>query len=271
MAMFSPPAVPAAPLADRLNRSTAASYDVVVCTTAWAAASYTSSACRTWSRSPFGVDLACFHPGYQGRGPAFPARPRRPDPAGALRPAVAGKAAAARRGRPGRAAPPRRARGAGDRGRRPAARGTAVPGPRPARPVPAARLRPRAAGPAARHRRRGDRARAGGDVRASRRWRRWPAGPPSWSAAGAPCRRSSGRPAWPPRTTTPACADAVQRVLERDVTGRRRLARQRAGQFDWPAAVRGFLDAHGLAAGPAPRPVTVPAGAGARGPGRNPR
>ena len=40
MAMFSPPGVPAAWLADQFNRSTARSYDVVVCTTAWAAAEF---------------------------------------------------------------------------------------------------------------------------------------------------------------------------------------------------------------------------------------
>jgi alpha-1,6-mannosyltransferase len=45
-----------------------------------------------------------------------------------------------------------------------------------------------------------------------------------------------------------ACADAVQRLLDRDVTGRRRLARQQAERYGWPAAVRGFLHAHGLAA-----------------------
>jgi alpha-1,6-mannosyltransferase len=47
-----------------------------------------------------------------------------------------------------------------------------------------------------------------------------------------------------------ACADAVQHLLERDVTGRRRLARQQAERFGWPSAVHGFLHAHGLAAEP---------------------
>ena len=50
MAMFSPPGVPAAWLADQFNRSTARSYDVVVCTTAWAAAEFRRWACRTCSR-----------------------------------------------------------------------------------------------------------------------------------------------------------------------------------------------------------------------------
>ncbi len=50
----------------------------------------------------------------------------------------------------------------------------------------------------------------------------------------------------------------------RDVTGRRRLARQQAGRFGWPAAVRGFLHAHGLAAEGDVRGVAG-AGAGPRG------
>jgi alpha-1,6-mannosyltransferase len=48
-----------------------------------------------------------------------------------------------------------------------------------------------------------------------------------------------------------ACADAVQRLLRRDPPERRRLARQQAEQFGWPAAVNGFLGAHGLT--PLPR------------------
>ena len=48
-----------------------------------------------------------------------------------------------------------------------------------------------------------------------------------------------------------ACADAVQRLLRRDPDERRRLARQQAEQFGWPAAVNGFLGAHGL--NPLPR------------------
>jgi alpha-1,6-mannosyltransferase len=44
-----------------------------------------------------------------------------------------------------------------------------------------------------------------------------------------------------------ACADAIERLLRRDETERRRLARARAERFGWPAAVDGFLGAHGLA------------------------
>ena len=70
-----------------------------------------------------------------------------------------------------------------------------------------------------------------------------------------------------------SCADAVQSLLERDVAGRRQLARQQAERFGWPAAVRGFLDAHGLPAGAWPC-LAAAAGAGrgpVPGPGRSPR
>jgi alpha-1,6-mannosyltransferase len=43
-----------------------------------------------------------------------------------------------------------------------------------------------------------------------------------------------------------ACADAIERLLRRDVAERRRLAREQAERFDWPTAVDGFLRAHGL-------------------------
>jgi alpha-1,6-mannosyltransferase len=43
-----------------------------------------------------------------------------------------------------------------------------------------------------------------------------------------------------------AYADAVQRLLGRDPAERRPLARHQAEQFGWPAAVNGFLGAHGL-------------------------
>jgi hypothetical protein len=76
-----------------------------------------------------------------------------------------------------------------------------------------------------------------------------------------------------------SCADAIASLLERDVTERRLLARQRAERYGWPAAVRGFLDAHGLDPGPGlPRvglsgpglPGTAAARAGARSRGGSP-
>ena len=43
-----------------------------------------------------------------------------------------------------------------------------------------------------------------------------------------------------------SCADAIERLLRRDVAERRRLAREQAERFDWPTAVDGFLRAHRL-------------------------
>ncbi|MGR6317630.1 glycosyltransferase [Micromonospora soli] len=51
--------------------------------------------------------------------------------------------------------------------------------------------------------------------------------------------------------TPSAFAAAVVRLLERPESVRRRAARQRAEEFGWPAAVAGFLRAHGVAAGQA--------------------
>jgi alpha-1,6-mannosyltransferase len=48
-------------------------------------------------------------------------------------------------------------------------------------------------------------------------------------------------------------AAGVAALLDRPVAVRRAAARQRAREFGWPAAVRGFLAAHGL---PAPEPTT---------------
>lgn len=51
--------------------------------------------------------------------------------------------------------------------------------------------------------------------------------------------------------STPRCvADAVQQLLAVDVADRRRTARRRAEQFPWSATVEGFLRAHGLPVGP---------------------
>ncbi len=60
--MFRPPGVPVRGLVDRLNRDTAQSYDVVVCTTAWAGAEFRRLGVPNLVQVPLGVDLACFHP-----------------------------------------------------------------------------------------------------------------------------------------------------------------------------------------------------------------
>src|SRR6202043_364377 len=60
--MFRPPGLPAERLADRLNRNTAASFDVVVCTTGWAGAEFRRLGVPNLVQVPLGVDLAGFHP-----------------------------------------------------------------------------------------------------------------------------------------------------------------------------------------------------------------
>ncbi len=63
-------------LADRLNAATAAAYDRVVCTTAWAAAELRRVGAANLLQVPLGVDLDLFHPAR--RDPAVRARYARP-------------------------------------------------------------------------------------------------------------------------------------------------------------------------------------------------
>jgi alpha-1,6-mannosyltransferase len=269
MAMFSPPGVPAARLADRFNRRTAASYDVVVCTTAWAAAEFRRLGVPNLLQVPLGVDLGCFHPG------------RRDEDLHA-RLAPAGQALLVHCSRLSPEKRPQRAIGALAELRRrglPAVLVVAGDGPQrralqaQARGLPVRFLRHISD--------RGELARllASADVVIA-------PGPVETFGLSALEALASGTPVvvnsrsalpeivGPAGLTTEdddaACADAVQRVLERDVTRRRRLARQQAERFDWPTAVRGFLHAHGLAPEPG-LPGPAPAVAGALGRGGTPR
>jgi alpha-1,6-mannosyltransferase len=269
MAMFSPPGVPAARLADRFNRRTASSYDVVVCTTAWAAAEFRRLGVPNLLQVPLGVDLGCFHPG------------RRDEDLHA-RLAPAGQALLVHCSRLSPEKRPQRAIGALAELRRrglPAVLVVAGDGPQrralqaQARGLPVRFLRHISD--------RGELARllASADVVIA-------PGPVETFGLSALEALASGTPVvvnsrsalpeivGPAGLTTEdddaACADAVQRVLERDVTRRRRLARQQAERFDWPTAVRGFLHAHGLAAEPG-LPGPAPAVAGASGRGGTPR
>jgi alpha-1,6-mannosyltransferase len=52
----------AQPLADALNRRTAANYDRIVCTTGWAAAEFERIGAKNITRAPLGVDLRTFTP-----------------------------------------------------------------------------------------------------------------------------------------------------------------------------------------------------------------
>jgi alpha-1,6-mannosyltransferase len=63
--LFAPPGLTGQWLADQLNASTAACYDVVVCTTGWAAAEFRRLHVRNLRQVPLGVDLDCFHPGHR--------------------------------------------------------------------------------------------------------------------------------------------------------------------------------------------------------------
>ena len=247
MAMFSPPGMPAARLADHFNRRTAASYDVVVCTTAWAAAEFRRLGVPNLLQVPFGVDLACFSP-------------QRRDEDLRARFAPGGQALLVHCSRLSPEKRPQRAVGALAELRRrglPAVLVVAGDGPQrralqaQARGLPVRFLRHIS-----------DRALlarllATADVVIA-------PGPVETFGLSALESLASGTPVVVssrsalPEIVGPAglatedddasCADAIQRLLDRDVAGRRRLARQRAERYGWPAAVRGFLDAHGLAA-----------------------
>lgn len=59
--------------------------------------------------------------------------------------------------------------------------------------------------------------------------------------------------------STPRCfADAVQQLLALDVADRRALARRRAEEFPWSRTTEGFLRAHDLPVGPVPGVSRIP-------------
>ena len=269
MALFSPPGVPAARLADHFNRRTAACYDVVVCTTAWAAAEFRRLGVPNLLQVPLGVDLSCFHPerrdaGLRARlapgGQALLVHCSRLSPEKRPQRAIGALAELRRRGLPAvlvvagdgpqrrvlqsqaRGLPVRFLRHISDRGRLAQLLATAdvVIAPGPVETFGLSALEALASGTPV--------------VVSSRS-----ALPEIVGPAGQTTEDDDA-----------ACADAVQRVLDRDVTGRRRLARRQAERFDWPTAVRGFLHAHGLAPEPG-LPGAAAAAAGARGQGGTPR
>ena len=248
MTMFSPPGVPAARLTDRLNRSTAASYDVVVATTAWAAAEFRRLGAANVVQVPLGVDLSCFHPRRRDEGLRSRLAPggqillvhcSRLSPEKRPQRAVGALAELRRRGLPAvlvvagdgprrralqnqaRGLPVRFLRHVSDRGllARLLATADVVIAPGPVETFGLSALEALASGT--------------------------PAVVSSHSALPA----IVGPAGLTAEDNDAACADAVAHLLERDVTRRRLAARQQAERFGWPAAVRGFLHAHGLAAG----------------------
>jgi alpha-1,6-mannosyltransferase len=243
--IFRPPGVPVRRLVDRLNRNTAASFDVVVCTTAWAAREFRRLGVPNLVQVPLGVDLTGFHPA-------------RADESLRSRLAPRGWRLLVHCSRLSPEKRPERAVGALAELRRrgvPAVLVIAGDGPR------RRTLQDQAAGLPVRflghiaHRGALAQLLATADVVIA-------PGPAETFGLSALEALASGTPVVVsdrsalPEVVGPAglaaedndasCADAVERLLRRDVAERRRLARQQAERFDWPTAVDGFLRAHGL-------------------------
>lgn len=248
--MFRPPGLSVRQLVDRLNRNTAASFDVVVCTTAWAAAEFRRLAVPNVVQVPLGVDLAGFHPS------RFDESLRSQFAPGDRRLLVhCSRLSPEKR--------PERAIGAVAELRRRGVRAVlVVAGDGPLRrplQASAARLPVRFLGHVA-NRESLAKLLATADVVIA-------PGPAETFGLSALEALASGTPVVVssqsalPEVVGPAglaagdndaaCADAVQRLLRRDPAERRRLARQQAERFGWPSAVNGFLGAHGLT--PLPR------------------
>jgi alpha-1,6-mannosyltransferase len=243
--MFRPPGLPVRHLVDQLNRNTASSFDVVVCTTAWAAAEFRRLGVPNLVQVPLGVDLARFHPAHADenlRARLAPAdwsllvhcsrlspekRPQRALAAlaelhrrgvravlivagdGPLRGSLQAKAAQLPVSFLGHVA---------NRGllARLLATADVVIAPGPAETFGLSALEALASGT-----------------------------PVVVSSQGA-LPEVIGQGGVAAEETDAAYADAIEDLLRRDVTERRRAAREGAERFGWPTAVDGFLRAHGL-------------------------
>jgi alpha-1,6-mannosyltransferase len=247
--MFRPPGLPAERLADRLNRNTAASFDVVVCTTGWAGAEFRRLGVPNLVQVPLGVDLAGFHPACRDEnlrsGLAPDGRPllvhcSRLSPEKRPERAIGALAELHRRGVPAVLVV------AGDGPRRRSLQAQAGR-------LPVRFLRHVAdRGLLARLLASADVAIAPGPVET------FGLSALEALASGTPVVVSS-RSALPEvigpaglavEDDDAAYADAAERLLQRDVAERRRAAREQAERFDWPTAVDGFLSAHQIRPSP---------------------
>jgi alpha-1,6-mannosyltransferase len=245
MKMFGPPVIPVSRIADRLNRATAASFDVIVCTTSWAAAEFRRLSIPNLVQVPLGVDLAGFHPRHRDEALRFRLVPD-------------GRALLVHCSRLSPEKRPERAVGAlAELIRRgiPAALVIAGDGPRRrwlqarAEGLPVKFLRHVAdRGLLARLLATADVAIAPGPVET------FGLSAMEALASGTPVVVSSksalpeliGQAGLAAEDNDMACADAVQSLLLRDPVERRTMARAQAERFAWPNAVDGFLAAHGL-------------------------
>jgi alpha-1,6-mannosyltransferase len=247
MRMFGPPGVPEQRLADRLNRRTAASYDVVVCTTGWAAAEFRRLRVPNLAQVPLGVDLAFFHPARRDEDLRSRLAPHglpllvhcsRLSPEKRSERAVGALAELRRRGVPAVLV----VAGDGPRRRSLEAQAAGLPV-RFLRHVADRDLLARLLATA-------DVVIAPGPVET------FGLSALEALASGTPVVVSSqsalpevvGLAGLAAEDDDAACADAVEEILRRNVTDRRSRAREQAERFDWPTAVNGFLSAHGLSA-----------------------
>jgi alpha-1,6-mannosyltransferase len=245
MKMFGPPVVPVSRIADRLNRASAASYDVIACTTAWAAAEFRRLGTPNLVQVPLGVDLSCFHPRHRDESLRSGLAP-------------AGGALLIHCSRLSPEKRPERALGAlAELLRRgvPAVLVIAGDGPllgwlqRRAGDLPVRFLRHVAdRGMLARLLAAADVAIAPGPVET------FGLSAMEALASGTPVVVSSrsalpeliGKAGLAADDDDVSCADSVQALLGRDPAARRAAARAQAERYAWPAAVDGFLAAHGL-------------------------
>ena len=247
--LLGPPGLPSQRLADRMNRASADAYDVVMCTTQWAAAEFRRLAVPNLVRVPLGVDLTTFSPDrydvslrsvLAGDGGPLLVHCSRLSPEKRPDRPIAALAELRRRGVPATLV----VIGDGPRRRSLEAKADGLPvrflGHLSDR-VLLARLLATA-----------DVAIAPGPVET------FGLAALEALASGTPV-VVSGESALPEVIGSAglavdddpaAYADAVERLLARDTSRRRQVARDQATRFDWQTAVDGFLNAHATAGSP---------------------